>query len=643
MADNLPKKNPKKPNNSKNNSTSNVVRTVFFTLIIVCFGAYLIVNANQNNNDKKEVPISEVIQRANDENGDISKLTVMGETVDVTLKNNDKPTQTSRKDGAGTLYDQGLIDHCENLSGDELTNCSKKYPTVEYKEDVNGWGIAFDVLLTLIPIIVIVLFFSWIMKQTASANNQSLSFGKSKARLYGPDKKKVTFKDVAGNESAKQDLTEIVDFLKSPKKYEKLGAKIPRGVLLAGDPGTGKTLMARAVAGEADVPFFSISGSEFAEMFVGVGASRVRDLFSKAKKNAPSIIFIDEIDAVAHKRDARGGAGREDEQTLNQILVEMDGFDNDSGVIVMAATNRVDMLDKALLRPGRFDRHVNVTLPERKDRLEILKVHFKGKPIEENVYLEALAKKTAGSSGADLANIANEAAITAAREGHKAITNGDVVEAFERVALGPERKSKVMNDKERQITAYHEAGHAIVGHVLPDSDPVHKVTIIPRGSTGGVTWFLPPEDRSYKSIYELKDILARAMGGRVAEKLVFGSDAVTTGASSDLRNVAELAKSMIVEEGMGSATRNLVFPNEATGYYTITTGKPYSEKTAEAIDTEIKKLSDEAAKRAEEVLRGNKAVLDKLAEELLKHESLEEEELEPILKNAKLPTTAKLH
>ncbi|MBP5647947.1 ATP-dependent zinc metalloprotease FtsH [Candidatus Saccharibacteria bacterium] len=625
------------------NNTSNTVRSVLFTFVLICFGAFLITNINYGAVEKKEVPISEVIARANDPDGNISKITVIGSTLDITLKDNDKPTETSRKDGAGTLYDQGLVNHCEGLVGDDLKSCEEKYPTIEYKEDVDSWGIVFDVLLTVLPIIALVIFFSWMMRQANAANSQSMSFGKSRARLYGPDKKKVTFKDVAGNESAKQDLTEIVDFLKSPKKYEKLGAKIPRGVLLAGDPGTGKTLMARAVAGEADVPFFSISGSEFAEMFVGVGASRVRDLFSKAKKNAPSIIFIDEIDAVAHKRDARGGAGREDEQTLNQILVEMDGFDNDSGVIVMAATNRVDMLDKALLRPGRFDRHVNVTLPERKDRLEILKVHFKGKPVEEDVDLEALAKKTAGSSGADLANIANEAAITAAREGHKAISNKDVTEAFERVAIGPERKSKVMNDKERKITAYHEAGHAIVGHVLPDSDPVHKVTIIPRGSTGGVTWFLPPEDRSYKSVYELKDILARAMGGRVAEKLIFGTDAVTTGASSDLRNVAELAKSMIIEEGMGSETRNLVFPSEATGYYTITTGKPYSEKTAEMIDKEIKDLSNEAAVRAENVLKANKAILDKLAEALLANETLEEAELEPILKGAKLPDTVKLH
>ena len=625
------------------NNASNAVRSVFFTFILICLGVFLIANMSQSQTQKDEVPISEVIKRANDPEGDIAKITVTGDTLEITLKSEENPTQTSRKDGSGTLYDQGLVNHCEGLNGDELTTCESKYPVIEYKEDVNTGGIILEVLLTVLPIVAIAIFFVWMMRQAQSANNQSMGFGKSRARLYGPDKKKVTFKDVAGNESAKQDLTEIVDFLKSPKKYEKLGAKIPRGVLLAGEPGTGKTLMARAVAGEANVPFFSISGSEFAEMFVGVGASRVRDLFSKAKKNAPSIIFIDEIDAVAHKRDARGGAGREDEQTLNQILVEMDGFDNDSGVIVMAATNRVDMLDKALLRPGRFDRHVNVTLPERKDRLEILKVHFKGKPVEENVDLEALAKKTAGSSGADLANIANEAAITAAREGHKAISNKDVTEAFERVAIGPERKSKVMNEKERKITAYHEAGHAIVGHVLPDSDPVHKVTIIPRGSTGGVTWFLPPEDRSYKNIYELKDILARAMGGRVAEKLIFGKDAITTGASSDLRNVAELAKSMIVEEGMGDNTRNLVFPSEATGYYTITTGKPYSEKTAELIDVEIKKLSDEAAKRAEEVLKANKAVLDKLAEELLKSETLEEVELEPILKEAKLPETAKLY
>ena len=630
----------KKPNQKK--TKSNSIRSFFFTIFaILCCWALII--SLFGGDSLEEVPLSGVISEINSGTSDITKIIVRGNDLDIYRGEDTYPSSTSRKDSSGTLYDQGLIDHCSDLTGEDLTACTAKYPTIEYVEAVDVWGIVLDVAMIAIPLLIAGIFIARFLNQAQNMNNQSMGFGKSKARLYGPDKKKVTFKDVAGNESAKQDLSEIVDFLKNPKKYEKLGAKIPRGVLLAGDPGTGKTLMARAVAGEANVPFFSISGSEFAEMFVGVGASRVRDLFSKAKKNAPSIIFIDEIDAVAHKRDARGGAGREDEQTLNQILVEMDGFDNDSGVIVMAATNRVDMLDKALLRPGRFDRHVNVTLPERKDRLEILKVHFKNKPSDKTVDLEALAAKTAGSSGADLANIANEAAITAAREGHEKISGADVTEAFERVAIGPERKSKVMNEYERKLTAYHEAGHAIVGHVLPDSDPVHKVTIIPRGRTGGVTWFLPPEDRSYKSIYDLKDILARAMGGRIAEKLIFGKDSITTGASSDLKAVAEIAKEMIVEEGMGDKTRNLVFPSEETGYYTISTGKPYSEKTAELIDVEIKALTEEASKRAEAVISANKKVLDNLAAALLEQETLEEKELEPILKDTKLPEAAKLH
>ena len=638
MVEKNPRTNPKNTQRKR----SNRIRSFFFTLLLVIFAISLVAKLSPNENII-EVPISEVIARANDENGNIKKIAVSGNDLLITLKGKETATERSYKDASGTLYDQGLINHCAELSGDELKKCNEKYPTIEYSEPVDYGEIFINILTLGLPVILIILFFSYMMRQAQNMNKENMGFGKAKAKLYGPDKKKVTFDDVAGNEAAKQDLEEIVDFLKNPKRYEALGAKIPRGVLLAGDPGTGKTLMARAVAGEANVPFFSISGSEFAEMFVGVGASRVRDLFSKAKKNAPSIIFIDEIDAVAHKRDARGGAGREDEQTLNQILVEMDGFDNESGVIVMAATNRVDMLDKALLRPGRFDRHVDVALPERKDRLAILKVHFKNKPVDDTVDLESLAKKTAGSSGADLANIANEAAITAAREKHKVISNNDVIEAFERVAIGPKRQSKVMNDYEKKLTAYHEAGHAIVGHVLPDSDPVHKVTIIPRGHTGGVTWFLPPEDRSYKNIYELKDILARAMGGRIAEKLMFGKDGITTGASSDLKNVAELAKGMIIEEGMGAETRNIVFPSEATGYYTISTGKPYSEKTAELIDKEIKVLADEAAKRAELVLKANKEALDRLANALLEKETLEEDELPALLKGTTLPEGAKLH
>ncbi len=642
----MPKSNvsPKPAKKTPASRASNFVRSLIFFAFIILICSALVNSLGGGNKSLETVPLSSVVARANDPNGNIKKITVEGNTLKVTLKDKDYPTEQSRKDPSGTLYDQGLVDYCANLEDAEAkATCRASYPTIEYVEATDIWGTVLDVGLIVLPILALIIFFSYMMRQAQNMNSQNIGFGKSKARVYGPDKKKVTFKDVAGNESAKQDLEEIVDFLKHPKKYETLGAKIPRGVLLAGDPGTGKTLMARAVAGEANVPFFSISGSEFAEMFVGVGASRVRDLFQKAKKNAPSIIFIDEIDAVAHKRDARGGAGREDEQTLNQILVEMDGFDNESGVIVMAATNRVDMLDKALLRPGRFDRHVNVVLPERKDRLDILKVHFKNKPVSTDLDLNALAAKTAGSAGADLANIANEAAITAARLGHKEITNADLTEAFERVAIGPERKSKVMNDKEKQITAYHEAGHAIVGHVLPDSDPVHKVTIIPRGRTGGVTWFIPPEDKSYKSIYELKDILARAMGGRIAEKLVFGPEAVTTGAGSDLENVASLAKEMIVDEGMGAKTRNLVFPEGETGYYTIQAGKPYSEKTAELIDEEIKHLSEEAATRAEAVLKANRKVLDSLAKALLDKETLEEKELEPLLKPATLPDSAKLH
>lgn len=620
----------------KPNKVSNAIRLAVFWLFCLVLVAAIFGNLGGSDiasgTQPKEMSISELLQATED--GKINEIIVRGNDLIATPKEDSDLsgyTITSRKDGAGTLQEQGF---------DELVKEHKV--SIKVEEQVDYLGIIIDVAIIVVPAIIVVVFISRMMSQAQNMNNQSMGFGKAKARLYGNEKKKVLFSDVAGNEAAKQDLSEIVDFLKNPKKYEKLGAKIPRGVLLAGEPGTGKTLMARAVAGEANVPFFSISGSEFAEMFVGVGASRVRDLFSKAKKNAPSIIFIDEIDAVAHKRDARGGAGREDEQTLNQILVEMDGFDNDSGVIVIAATNRVDMLDKALLRPGRFDRHVNVTLPERKDRVEILKVHFKNKPVDEKVSIDALAAKTAGSSGADLANIANEAAITAARLGHDKITDKDVTEAFERIAIGPERKSKVMSEEERKITAYHEAGHAVVGHVLPDSDPVHKVTIIPRGRTGGVTWFLPPEDRSYKNIYELKDVLARAMGGRVAERIILGEDGITTGASSDLQHVAELSREMVTQEGMGKQLRDQVFNSDEVNFFGDR-AKMYSEKTSELIDAEIEALNKEANARAEAVLNANRKALDELAEALLEKETLEEDEVVKILKDTKLPAAAKLH
>lgn len=617
---------PQKPNKA-----FNFIRVAIFWGLIILMGYAIFTSLSGDGARAEERSITDILTYAKEEK--LEKIEVQGNELHVTAKDNtDLPkNMVSRKDASGTLQEQGFEQVIEEGK-----------VAVEIKDETDVFGIIVDVALIAIPTLLVVGFLFFMIRQAQSMNNQNMGFGKAKARLYGNEKKKVLFSDVAGNESAKQDLSEIVDFLKNPKKYEKLGAKIPRGVLLAGDPGTGKTLMARAVAGEAGVPFFSISGSEFAEMFVGVGASRVRDLFAKAKKNAPSIIFIDEIDAVAHKRDARGGAGREDEQTLNQILVEMDGFDNETGVIVIAATNRVDMLDKALLRPGRFDRHVNVTLPERKDRVEILKVHFKNKPVDDSVDLDALAGKTAGSSGADLANIANEAAIGAARANRKTITNADVTEAFERVAIGPERKSKVMNEQERKITAYHEAGHAIVGHVLPDSDPVHKVTIIPRGRTGGVTWFLPPEDRSYKSIYELKDVLARAMGGRVAERLILGTDGITTGASSDLQHVAELAREMVSQEGMGSKLRDQVFNTDEVNFFGDR-AKNYSEKTAELIDAEIEALTKEANVRAEAVLKANKKYLDDLANALLEKETLEEKEVAAILKGTSMPAAAKLH
>ena len=627
----MPQPNHPKPPAKKGNKFSNALRMTAFWILVLILGLTALASFSTPAADAAEKKdLTEILTFAKDEK--LEEIIVRGNELIVTPREDaDLPKMTSMKEPMSSLHEQGFAGVIEDGK-----------VRIKIEEPANIWGGIFDVALILVPTILIIGFFAYMMRQAQSMNNQSMGFGKSKARLYGNDKKKITFADVAGNEAAKQDLTEIVDFLKKPKKYEALGAKIPRGVLLAGNPGTGKTLMARAVAGEAGVPFFSISGSEFAEMFVGVGASRVRDLFSKAKKNAPSIIFIDEIDAVAHKRDARGGSGREDEQTLNQILVEMDGFDNETGVIVMAATNRVDMLDKALLRPGRFDRHVNVTLPERKDRLEILEVHFKGKPVDEDVNLKALAAKTAGSSGADLANIANEAAITAARQGHKTISNADLTEAFERVAIGPERKSKVMTEQERKITAYHEAGHAVVGHVLPDSDPVHKVTIIPRGHTGGVTWFLPEEDRSYKNIYELKDVLARAMGGRIAEKMMFGDDGVTTGASSDLKNVSQLAREMVTEEGMGARTRNQVFNTSEVNFFGDR-AKAYSEKTAELIDSEIETLTKEATRRAELVLKANHKHLDALAAALLEKETLEEKEVRDLLKGATLPITAKLY
>jgi ATP-dependent zinc metalloprotease ftsH len=606
----------------------NLVRNIIFWVIIIGLGIGIFALTRQQGG-LKQVSFSDVIAQAN--KGEVQEITIQGNELLITKKDQQKPTERSYKEPGSSIFEQGLNHNTTKVTVNQVSNTGD-----------NIWNLA----MVIVPVILIVAFFMFMMRQAQGQNNQAMGFGKSKAKLYGLDKKKVLFSDIAGNENAKQDLEEVVDFLKHPKKYEALGAKIPKGVLLVGSPGTGKTMMARAVAGEAGVPFFSISGSEFVEMFVGVGASRVRDLFAKAKKNAPAIIFIDEIDAVGRKRGSGMGGGHDErEQTLNQILVEMDGFETGTNVIVLAATNRADVLDPALLRPGRFDRRTNIMLPERKDREAILKLHFKKKPVEDDVNIDKLAAKTAGSSGADLANIANEAAIIAARRSAKKISNNDLTEAFEKVAIGPERKSKVMNEKEKQLTAYHEAGHAIVGHVLPDSDPVHKVTIIPRGGTGGVTWFLPPEDKSYTSVYEFKDILARAMGGRIAEKLIYGDDGITTGAGSDLRKATEIARDMVIEQGMGSKLRDQVFHEDNGGmvFDKITHERPYSDATAEQIDQEVKGLIQEAARRAEEVLQANRDKLDALAKVLLEEETIEETRVNEVLDGATLPKTARLH
>ena len=622
-------KQPKKAQSNKKTSKERIIRLglIWASLLFVGFVIYVLVF---NNRPLKPVPISDVVRRAN--NGEIEKIEIQDNSVLVTKKGESQPSESSQKEAGSSIYEQGL---------------NKNAPTkVVIRKPSETGNIISTLVITMLPIIAVIIFFAFMMRQAQGQSNQAMGFGKSRARLYGLDDSRIRFTDIAGNDNAKKDLAEVVDFLKNPKKYHRLGAKIPTGLLMVGPPGTGKTMLARAVAGEAEVPFFSISGSEFMEMFVGVGASRVRDLFSKAQKNAPSIIFIDEIDAVGRKRGSGMGGGHDErEQTLNQILVEMDGFESDTNVIVIAATNRADVLDPALLRPGRFDRRVKIELPERADRLAILKTHFKNKPTDETVDLEALAAKTAGSSGADLANIANESAIIAASLSHDKISNADLTEAFEKVAIGPERKTKVMNEKERRLTAVHEAGHAVVGHVLPNSDPVHKVTIIPRGGTGGVTWFIPPEDHSYRNVYDFKDILARAMGGRQAERLINGEDGITTGAGMDLKTATDIARDMVTEQGMGRELRDQVFHDDDGGmiFDKITHARPYSEKTAQKIDAEVESLITEAVMRARVILEKNRKSLDALTEALLEKETIEADEVAEILKDAKLPKEVKLY
>jgi cell division protease FtsH len=620
-------KKPFRNNQRKNTRKGRGFRSAgFVALMVLLF--FIVIAAFNQPSTLKEVPITQVVKEANA--GKYDKIVVAGDEAKVTKKGEDQATIHAFIDPNSSLNDQG-VDYSK--------------VTVSYTRPSATGSFLLAFLQYGLPLLLLVLLFLFIMRSAQGQGNQALSFGKSRARLYGNEKNKVTFVDIAGSDEAKQDLQEVVEFLKFPKKFAAVGARIPKGVLLVGPPGTGKTMLSRAVAGEANVPFFSISGSEFVEMFVGVGASRVRDLFAKAKKNAPCIIFIDEIDAVGRRRGSGMGGGHDErEQTLNQILVEMDGFEQGQNVIVLAATNRADVLDPALLRPGRFDRRVNIGLPDRKDREAILKVHFAKKPLAKNVDLDALAAKSAGSSGADLANIANESAIIAARNGHAEITQKDVTDAFERVAIGPERKSKIMTEADKITTAYHEAGHALVGHVLPDSDPVHKVTIIPRGGTGGVTWFIPPEDRVYVSIVQYKDMLARGMGGRIAEELTLGRDRVTTGASNDLQKGAELARDMVINQGMGQKLRNQVFHvEEGMMLERMVHEREYSEDTAKMIDQEVENLISEAATRARAVIKANREQLEILKDRLLEKETVDADEVLEALKGAKLPEAAALY
>ncbi len=609
---------PKKPAPKKSLSSYIISAILMFAILIGLYSAI----SDMGGKKPEVVALSQVARMV--DAGEIKTITVEGQ--DLSIEKTDGTKLKSKKESdAGLVETLGSYNVApENLKAVDITVASQS-------------GFVFflaNILPFLLPLLILGFFFWMLSRQSKAGGMQAFTFGQSKARITDPNDKnnKVTFKDVAGAREAKEELKEIVDFLKNPKKFLDIGAKIPKGVLLTGAPGTGKTLLARAVAGEAGVPFFHLSGSEFVEMFVGVGASRVRDLFKMAKRASPSIIFVDEIDAVGRVRGGGYGGGNDErEQTLNQILVEMDGFEPADKVIVMAATNRSDVLDPALLRPGRFDRRVMLDLPDRRDREDILNVHMIKKPIDADVNLKTIAERTPGFSGADLASLMNEGAILAARENRKTVAQNDLIRSIEKVMLGPERKSHLMTKKEKEIVAYHEAGHALISSVLPDADPVHKVTIVSRGSAGGYTLHLPLEERKLQSKKEFLDDIAMSLGGYVAEEMVFGD--VTTGPSNDLQVLTNLARAMVTRWGMSEVIGPRALENDG-GKPIFGMGvesKEYSEKMSAVIDAEVEKIIKDAFARAKEVLATHRHVLDAIAKKLIEVETLEQDEYNKLI------------
>ena len=583
------------------------VLAIFFTLFSDTLGG------------SQEIPVSEVISRS--VRGEIERIEVRGDRLAVFTTSGE--SYSSRKEEGASVLDM-------------LAASGANPGTSPVRVEVKGTGglsSLFGIFINFLPLIFFGAILLFMMRQAQGNSNQTFSFGKSRARMFVGNSPAVSFEDVAGVEEAKEELQEVVEFLKVPERFVSLGAKIPKGVLLIGPPGTGKTLLARAVAGEAGVPFLSISGSEFVEMFVGVGASRVRDLFEQAKRNAPCIVFVDEIDAVGRHRGAGLGGGHDErEQTLNQILVEMDGFDVNTNIIIVAATNRPDILDPALLRPGRFDRRVVLDNPDVRGREQILKVHSKGKPLAEDIDLERIAKQTMGFSGADLANLVNESAILAARRSKVTITNDEFAESIDRVIVGPARKSRVVNEREKEITAYHEAGHALVGYMLPKADMPYKVTIVARGMSGGHTRYLPDEDRNLWTKGQFEDMMAAAMGGRVAEEIIF--EDVTTGASNDLEQATNIARTMVTRYGMSSKLGPRTFGKREELVFLgreISEQRDYSDKIAEDIDAEVYGLVEHAYATATTVITDNRERLSQLARHLIAHETVEGDELKEIL------------